>query len=142
MKLIRSWKSALCLAGIVLAAGLCGVLLGHRIARRQFETRANPESWNAHVTREFDRLVKPTPEQATVIQGYLNRAVDELQTIRLDTISRSTNVIWRLVGEVERELTPEQRRAFEAMKPRAADLSLDVLDLDAPASNPPAARQP
>ena len=142
MKLIRSWKSALCLAGIVLAAGLCGVLLGHRIARRQFETRANPESWNAHVTREFDRIVKPTPEQATVIQGYLNRAVDELQTIRLDTISRSTNVIWRLVGEVERELTPEQRRAFEAMKPRAADLSLDVLDLDAPASNPPAARLP
>lgn len=95
MKLIRSWKSALCLAGIVLAAGLCGVLLGHRVARRQFETRANPESWNAHVTREFDRLVKPTPEQATVIQGYLNRAVGELQAIRRDTISRSTNVIWR-----------------------------------------------
>jgi len=140
--MVLSWKGALCLAGIVLAAGLCGVLLGHRVARRQFETRANPESWNAHVTREFDRLVKPTPAQAAVIQGYLDQAVGELQAIRLDTIARSTNVIWRLVGEVEHELTPEQRSAFEAMKPRPADLNLDVLKLDAPASNPPAGKQP
>jgi hypothetical protein len=65
-----------------------------------------------------------------------------LQAIRLDTIARSTNVIWRLVSEVERELTPGQRQAFEAMKPRPADLTLDVLKLDEPGSNAPAAKKP
>ena len=47
--------------------------------------------------------------------------------IRADTITRTTNVIWRLVAEVEQELTPEQRQAFEVMKPKPADLTLDML---------------
>lgn len=136
MKLSRSGQSILCLAGIILAAALSGALLGHRVARRQFETRSNPEKWNAHVAREFDRIVKPTPAQSTVIQAHLDRAVRELQAIRLDTIARSTNVIWRLVTEVERELAPEQRRAFEAMKPKPADLTLDVLKVDEPKGDP------
>lgn len=139
MKLPRSWRIRLCLLGVIVAAVLSGALLGHRAARRQFEVRTNPENWNEHVSREFDRIVKPTPEQAAVIQAHLDRAARELQTIRLDTIARSTNVIWRLVGEVERELTPEQLRAFEAMKPKPAELTLDVLKLDAPkAETPPA----
>lgn len=133
MKIPRSWSTWLCLLGAVLAAGLSGALLGHRVARRQFETRTNPGSWNRHVAREFDRIVRPTPAQAEVIQGRLDRAVAELQAIRLDTIARSTNVIWRLVADVERELTPAQRRVFDAMKPRPADLTLDVLKVDEPA---------
>ena len=32
-----------------------------------------------------------------------------------------------LVAQVEKELTPAQRDAFEAMKPKPADLTLDVL---------------
>jgi hypothetical protein len=129
MKPSRPWRSRLCLLGVIVAAALSGALLGHRAARRQFEVRTNPENWNEHVSREFDRIVKPTPEQAVIIQAHLDRAVGELQTIRLDTIARSTNVIWRLVEEVERELTAEQRRAFAAMKPKPAELTLDVLKL-------------
>jgi len=53
--------------------------------------------------------------------------VRELQAIRLETVAHSTNVIWRLVAEIEQELTPEQRRAFEATKPTPSDLTLDVL---------------
>jgi len=129
MKPSRPWRSRLCLLGVIVAAALSGALLGHRAARLKFEVRTNPENWNEHVSREFDRIVKPTPEQAVIIQAHLDRAVSELQTIRLDTIARSTNVIWRLVDEVERELTAEQRRAFEAMKPKPAELTLDVLKL-------------
>jgi hypothetical protein len=129
MNILRSWKIGLCLLGIVVATLLSGVLVGHRIARLQLEARNNPETWNEHVAREFDRIVKPTPEQGARIQAHLDSAVRELQIIRLDTIARSTNVIWRLVAEVERELTPAQRAAFERMKPKPADLSLDVLNL-------------
>ena len=117
----------LCLAGLTLVSGLAGGLIGHRVARCRLEARNNPENWNEHVIQEFDRIVKPTPDQAPKIQAHLDRAVQELLAIRTDTITRTTNVIWRLVAEVEQELTPEQRQAFEIMKPKPADLTLDML---------------
>lgn len=129
MNPLRSWKIGLCLLGIIVATSLSGGLIGHRIARRQFEARNNPETWNEHVAREFERLVKPTPEQGGRIQAHLDGAVRELQAIRRDTIVRSTNVIGRLVAEVERELTPAQRVAFEAMKPKPTEVTLEVLKL-------------
>jgi capsid protein len=130
MNPLRSWRIGLCLLGIVLATALSGGLIGHHLARRHFDARNNPENWNKRVSLEFDRLVKPTPEQDVRIQAHLDRAVRELQVIRLDTIARSTNVIGRLIADVEKELTPEQRQAFEAMKPKPADLTLDVLNVE------------
>ena len=137
MNPLRSWKTGLCLLGIIVATSLSGGLVGHLIARRQLEARNNPENWNEHVSREFDRLVKPTPEQDLRIQAHLDRAVRELQAIRMETIARSTNVIGRLIGEVDKELTPAQRQAFEAMKPKPADLTLDLLNVE-----PKPGRQP
>lgn len=125
----RTWKTALLLIGVVTASALSGALLGHRIARRELESRNNPETWNKHVSREFDRIVKPTPEQAAKIQTRLDGAVQQLQEIRRDTIARSTNVIWKLIADVEQELTPEQRQAFETMKPKQAEVGLEVLHL-------------
>ena len=127
MKGVLYWKIALCLAALVVVSGLVGALIGHGVARRQLESRNDPGSWNEHVARTFDRIVKPDPEQGARIQVHLDQAVRELQAIRLETITRSTNVIWRLVGQVEKELTPEQRKAFDTMKPKPADLTLDVL---------------
>jgi DNA-binding MarR family transcriptional regulator len=135
MKISRHWKIASCLLAIVVVSGLAGSLIGHRVARRQLEVRNNPENWNEHVAREFDRIVKPTPGQGAKIQAILDQAVRELQAIRLDTIARSTNVIGRLVTDVDRELTPEQRKAFEVMKPRSAELTLEVLKVKPPAES-------
>ena len=137
MNPLRFWKTGLCLLGIVVATTLTGGLIGHRVARRQLDARNNPENWNEHISREFDRLVKPTPEQDTRIQAHLDRAVRELQSIRMETIARSTNVISRLVAEVDRELTPEQRKAFEVMKPKPGDLTLDLLKVKPPKDNKP-----
>jgi len=137
MSFFRHWKIALCLLAIVVVSGIAGGLIGHRAARQQLEQRNNPESWNEHVARVFDRTVKPTPEQGAKIQAHLDRAVRELQTIRLETIARSTNVIGRLIVEVDRELTPEQRSAFESMKPPPGELTLDVLKVNPPKNNNP-----
>ncbi len=134
MKTLRHWKIASCLLGLVLFSALAGALLGHRAARREIEQRNDPENWNEHVVRVFDHLVKPTPEQGERIQARLDQAVRELQAIRLETISRSTNVILRLVDEVDRELTPEQRKAFATMKPKPEDLSLEWLKVKPPRS--------
>ena len=130
MNPLRSGKTGLCLVGIIVATSLSGGLIGHLIARRQLDARNNPENWNEHVAREFERLVKPSPEQGARIQAHLDQAVRELQAIRMETIARSTNVIGRLIVEVEKELTPAQQQAFEAMKPKPADMTLDLLNVE------------
>ena len=68
------------------------------------------------------------------------RALVERLYPQVIRIARSTNVIWRLIAEVERELTREQRRAFEVMKPKPAEVTLDVLDL--PPAKPGATTPP
>jgi hypothetical protein len=128
----RHWGILFGLIGLVLVSGLTGALIGRRVARHQLDARNDPANWNVHVAREFDRLVKPTPEQQPKLEAHLDKAVRELQAIRLETVTRSTNVIWRLVSEIEQELTPEQRRAFEAMKPTPSQLTLDVLKVKPP----------
>jgi hypothetical protein len=132
MKLPSHWKIVLSLLSLVVVCSLAGGLVGHRIARQALDARNDPGNWNEHVSREFDRIVQPTPEQATRIQTSLDRAVRELQGIRLETIARTTNVIGHLVAEVEKELTPEQLKAFERMKPKPADLNLDLLKVKPP----------
>lgn len=125
-----SWKIAACLLALIVASGIAGTLLGRRWARAEMARRDNPETWNQAAMRTFDRTVKPTAAQREKIQAALDSAIEQLKTIRAETIARSTNVIWRLVDEVERELTPEQRQAFKAMKPRQDDLhTLDVLEV-------------
>ena len=132
MSILKHWKIGLCLAAIVVVSAAGGWLVGHRSARQQLQKRNDLESWNVHVAQVFEQTVHPSPEQGAKIQAHLDQAVRELQSIRSDTIARSTNVIWRLVEEVEAELTPEQRKAFEAMKPKPGELTLDVLKVKPP----------
>jgi len=127
MNFPRSARIILCLLALTLVSGLAGGLIGHRVARRQLEARNDPENWNEHVIQEFDRIVQPTAEQAPKIQAHLDRAVQDLVAIRSETVARTTNVIWRLVAEVDQELTPKQREAFTVMKPKPGELGLEML---------------
>ena len=61
----------------------------------------------------------------------LDAAVEELQEVRAETIRRSAAVVTRLVNQVDQELIPEQRLAFERMKPKPSDLSnLNLLHVE------------
>ena len=126
-----SWKISACLLALIVVSGIAGTVVGRRWTRADIARRDNPETWHESAMRTFEHTVKPTPDQRRKIQAALDSAVAELKAIRADTIARSTNVIWRLVAEVERELTPEQKQAFEAMKPQQQDLgTLELLDVE------------
>ncbi|MGA2255362.1 MAG: hypothetical protein ABSG53_11920 [Thermoguttaceae bacterium] len=126
-----SWKIVVCLVALVLVSGLLGSLVGQRYARREFQQRSDPSHWNETAMRDVERTVKPTPEQRQKIQDHLDVAVEELKNVRAETIRRSAEIVIRLVGEVENELTPEQRAAFERLKPKQSDLSdLDLLNVE------------
>lgn len=136
MKPLTSLKIALCLAALILASGMVGERIGRRAARAELARRDNPETWNEAAMRRFDSTVQPTEEQRVRLQKLLDDAVREMKAIRADTIARSTNVIWRLVAEVEKDLTPEQRKAFDTMKPQPGDLqTLDLLHVDSSAKH-------
>ena len=131
MDRLRTLKIAACLLVLILASGLAGALIGRRLTRIDLERRADPKSWNEAAMRTFDRTVHPTEAQRPELQAILDAAVEELKAVRADTIERSKKVILRLVDEIERRLTPEQKAAFEAMKPKPGELdSLEVLDVD------------
>ena len=120
-----------CLIALVLVSGLTGGLLGRRYARTEFERRSDPSHWNESVMRDLERTLKPTPQQQQNIQGHIDAAVEELKTVRAETIGRSATIVTRLVGQVDKELTPEQRVAFERFKPKPSDLSdLKLLNVE------------
>lgn len=127
-----TWKTVICLVALVLVSGLAGALLGRRWARSEFECRSDPSHWNQRAMHDLERLVKLTPQQRAKIQGHLDAAVAELKGIRHDTVSRSTAIVMRLVDEVDADLTPEQRLAFQRMKPKRSELSdLNILNVGA-----------
>lgn len=115
------------LLGLGLLAALAGGAVGYRLGRDAARDRANPETWHEHATRRFDAVVRPTPEQSRRVQAHLDATLAELREIRNDTIARTSAAVDRLVAKVEAELTPEQRVAFETLKPRHGDVGLDVL---------------
>ena len=127
----HSWKMVVCLVALVLVSSLAGGLVGQRYARLKFQRRSDPSHWNETAMRDLDRALQPTPEQRQKIQDHLDAAVEELKDVRAETIRHSAEIVLRLVGQVDRELTPEQRVAFERFKPKPSDLSnLDLLNVE------------
>ncbi len=129
MNLRRDWLVVLSLVGIALAFGLAGGVLGYRAGRQEMRNRADPEAWHARALRRFDEVVNPSPEQSRKVSAHLDLALEDLRRIRQEAVQRTTVVIDRLVTRVESELTPEQRAAFQQLKPGREDVTLEVLDV-------------
>lgn len=120
------------LLGIGLVCGMAGGAVGYRLGRQTMRQEADPETWHERASRRFDAMVRPTPEQSKRLGVHLDAALAELKQVRQEAITRSTAVIERLVIAIEAELTPEQRTAFQQMKPKRDELNLDVLQLERP----------
>jgi hypothetical protein len=118
------------LVGIALISAAAGGALGYRFGRQEMRHRADPETWHERASRRFQEMVRPTPDQEARLGAHLDAALNELRAIRQDAITRSAATIERLVTAVEGELTPEQKTAFERIKPRREELNLDLLQLE------------
>jgi hypothetical protein len=119
------------LIALILVSGLLGGLLGRRYAQIECARRSDPSHWNVAAMRALQRTVKPTPAQREKLQQDLDAAVEQLQAIRADTIARSSQVVRQLVAQVEKELTPEQRVAFQRIVPKESEFSnLNLLNVE------------
>ena len=126
----RGLAIVLVLFGLALASAAAGGLIGYRLGRQSMADRADPVAWHQRAIRRFDEVVHPTPEQGARVSAHLDAALAELRTIRGEAVQRTTAVIDRLVAQVEAELTPEQRTAFQQLKPKREDVTLDTLNAD------------
>ncbi|MCK6498745.1 MAG: hypothetical protein L6Q38_04620, partial [Nitrospira sp.] len=97
--------------------------------RQEMRELADPESWHRRALRRFDEVVRPTPEQSDKVSAHLEAALVDLRKARQVAIEETTRVIHRLIQQVEAELTPAQKEAFQELKPRHEDMTLEVLDL-------------
>jgi hypothetical protein len=118
------------LLGIGALSGISGALVGYRVARQEMRERSNPEAWHERASRRFEQVVQPTPDQTERLARHLDLALDELKGIRSNAAHRSAVVIDRLVEQVEAELTPDQKEAFERIKPRREELMHDVMKVE------------
>lgn len=120
------------LVAIAAVGAVGGLAVGYRLGRQDVLQRADPEAWHERSVRRFDALVHPTPEQSQRLSQHLDAARQSLRGIRKDAIDRSAEVIELLVQRVEQELTPAQRAAFEALKPKRGEVGLEVLEPEHP----------
>src|ERR1700748_2219177 len=102
------WKIIAALVGVVVLSALAGGVAGSRIAAARIRAKNNPERWNVSVMHQLQRR----PEQAARIQAHLDSRVEELKTLREDTLARTDVIIGQLIDDVDRELTPEQKEEF------------------------------
>jgi Spy/CpxP family protein refolding chaperone len=124
------WKIILVLAGIILLSGLAGAKIGARIAYRNFRRHNNPESWNETALHTLDRQLALTPGQHLKIQALMDARVDELKTLREETVGRTNTIIEGLITQIDQELTPEQRIEFNKLKEQREATTLDTLKVE------------
>lgn len=124
------WKIAMLLNALVLAGIFIGYFAGFHVARAKFRARSNPDAWNVSAMHTIERRLKPDDTQRAKMQAIIDAAVVELKGIRVGTIEHTNEVIERMIAQLERELTPEQREEFAKLKRERAPTTLDALKVE------------
>ena len=124
------WKITLILVAIVIVSVVAGGFAGFQWAKAISRKRSNPEAWNVQAMRSLEKGLHPTPEQKARMQTILDKGVEEFREIRIETIAKSNVVLERMITEVDKELTPEQRVEFDKFRAKRVEANLDMLKVE------------
>ena len=127
MSLLRHWKIIVCLLAIVAVSGLAGAKFGYQKAKRDMRAKHNPEQWNERAMQGIDAGLQLSPKQRVKIQTLIDEAVDEMKVVQVETVGRTSEIINKLVADLDKELTAEQKEKFAKMKPKESDVTIDLL---------------
>lgn len=94
-----------------------GFFLGLAAAKKVQSKKDEPQVWRQTALRRLEQL-KPDPEQKQRFEARVEEAVKELTELRAEGIRRVWGIVDEAVREIEAELKPEQREAFEKFRPR------------------------
>ena len=124
------WKIILVLLCIVLVSAAAGGIVGAKFTEHLLKKRHAPEMWSQTVMHALQHRLKLNPEQTQKTQAIIDGGVEEMKTIRLETIARTDAVIERLITEIDRNLTPEQSAELQKLKLQRAPTTVDVLKVE------------
>lgn len=124
------WKITLVLLALVVVSFAAGGFLGAKIVDRAYKRRHAPEMWNQTVMRALKQRLKLTPEQLQKVQAIIDTGVEEMKTVRLETIARTDTVFDRMADKIDHELTPEQSAELQKLKKERGATTIDMLKVE------------
>jgi hypothetical protein len=123
----RNPRILLTLLAIVAVSALAGGFAGARLERDRIRHHFNPETWNDYAMRLLEDRLHLADDQRGRIQAAIDRAVLDMKGVHRETVQRTVDIVKRMLGEIDRELTPEQRKIAETLAPREEQLTIDLL---------------
>lgn len=127
---------------LVFAAGVAaGMVLTKLQVRRAFERSLQLETWIAETMKKLDRELALTPEQRAKILPLVEAGARQVRANLVSMATNSALLIDRLGGDIDRELTPEQRAAHGRMREEFRQRMREALHMEFPdlSTNIPAA---
>lgn len=109
-------KIAFYLAGIFLAGGLSGGVIGYQTARNQFFRLPPPGNMSEHIMSRFDATLKLTPEQDTQIKPIVEAACESLHLAHQKAVKDGGLIMDAMDDKITLLLNPEQKTKFEALR--------------------------
>lgn len=102
---------------LVMVSVAVGFFIGIVLATTINKKKEQPAFWKKAAMKQIEKL-HPTDEQRKKFESRTDGAVQELSALQKEGITRIWDVIDRAVTDIDKELTPEQRKVFEKIKPK------------------------
>ena len=124
--IVRSRTSAvLLLSLLIVVSGGVGFFLGAIVHSAVVKKKEDPKFWREAALKHLAKI-HPSEAQQKAFEQHVDVAVKDLTELRKEAIKD----VWQIVGTaltaIDKELTPEQRTAFEKIKPRDKDRPKDT----------------
>lgn len=104
------------MAGIFLAGGLSGGVIGYQMARNSFFRLPPPRSMSEHIMSRFDSTLNLTAEQDTQIKPLVETACENLHLTHQKAMKDGGLIMDAMDDKIALLLNPEQKIKFEEMK--------------------------
>ena len=121
----KPWKVIAAFAGVFAFGGVFGGLIALRFEHQQPPRRPQPRgqapAQPGILMHLVDRL-ELTADQREKIRPTVERAEEDLRRIRATSFRESGVIFKRLNGDLEKDLTPEQRKRLERMQERQNEI--------------------
>ena len=111
-------KVVLLLSLLVLVSAGMGFFAGIVLTTAINKKKEKPEFWQEAAMKQLEKL-HPDAAQKQKFEARTRTTVKELNDIRQQSIKDVWEVVKRAVGDIDKELTPEQRKTFDKIKPKA-----------------------
>jgi hypothetical protein len=116
MSLLRYWKIALGLALVFGAGAITGSVATHHLIKHHVEHTLNFDNWKAGVMHVLQSKLQLTPQQHQKVEVLVDERGKEIRASFTQAFDESGHALVRLQGQIDQELTPNQRQIHDQMK--------------------------